>query len=127
MKVYITLSFRPSFEELKTRYYKEMRRFIEIPTRFKGFSEQTENLIFPVIIERNSLGLITCYRQSAILFRRVLAATTKFEEWVVFGSITDLDAFVDEHLTSAAHFEKNFKALKQKGTLLIVQRDCGLV
>ncbi len=88
-----------------------------MPTRFRGFSEQTENLIFPVIIERNALGLITCYRTGGILFKRVLAATTKFDEWVVFGEIADLDAFVDEHLTNAADFEKNFKALKQKGIL----------
>lgn len=65
------LHFKPPFEEIKAKYFREMKKFIGIPKQFRGVSESNENLIYHVIIERNSEGFITCYRKSDFLFRRL--------------------------------------------------------
>ncbi|XP_071126281.1 cytoplasmic dynein 2 heavy chain 1-like isoform X2 [Mytilus edulis] len=108
------LQFRPPFEEIKAKYFREMKRFISIPNHFKGVSEDATNLIFPAIIDRNAEGFITCYKKADVLFKRLDEAQTQFKEWVVLGAV-DLDEFVEKHLTQLSDWEKNFKGLKLRG------------
>ena len=56
-----------------------MKRFISIPNQFKGVSEQGEELIFGVMIDRNAPGFLTIYRKAEDLFRRLLAVQDKFK------------------------------------------------
>ncbi|KAK3100036.1 hypothetical protein FSP39_013759 [Pinctada imbricata] len=108
------LQFRPPFEEIQAKYFREMKRFISIPNNFKGVGDDTTNLIFPAIIDRNAEGFITCYRKADALFKKLDASQTQFREWVVLGSI-DLDLFVEENLKDLSDWEKNFKGLKARG------------
>ena len=73
------LQFRPTFEEVRARYFREMKRFISIPNQFKGVSEQGEELIFGVMIDRNAPGFLTIYRKAEDLFSRLLAVQDKFK------------------------------------------------
>ncbi|KAK6172722.1 hypothetical protein SNE40_016326 [Patella caerulea] len=108
------LQFRPPFEEVKAKYYREMRKFISIPNHFRGVTETTGSVIYTAIIDRNADGFITCYKKANILFQRLWAVMDKFKDWVILGSL-DLDRFVEEHLTELSDWEKNFKALKVRG------------
>ncbi|CAL8361611.1 unnamed protein product [Merluccius merluccius] len=108
------LQFRPPFEEVRARYFREMKRFISIPNQFKGVSVQGEELIFGVMIDRNASAFLTIFRKAEDLFSRLLAIQDKFKEWVVLGQV-DIEKLVEKHLHSVQDWERNFKALKARG------------
>jgi dynein heavy chain 2 len=39
-------------EEIRMKYYGQLKRFLAIPNNFRGVSETNEALIFPTIIDR---------------------------------------------------------------------------
>ncbi|XP_053561557.1 cytoplasmic dynein 2 heavy chain 1 [Bombina bombina] len=108
------LQFKPPFEEIRAKYYREMKRFISIPNQFKGLSEPGEEPIFSVMSERNANGFITVFSKAEDLFRRLFAVMDRFKEWVVFGQV-DIDALIDKYLCNVHDWEKNLKALKIRG------------
>lgn len=73
------LQFRPPIEEIKAKYYREMKRFISLPKHFKGVNETNKNLIFQTIIERNSEGLTNCYYRSEELFKALASVLDIFK------------------------------------------------
>lgn len=73
------LQFRPPFEEVRARYFREMKRFISIPNQFKGVSAQGEELIFSVMIDRNASGFLTIFSKAEDLFTRLQATQHKFK------------------------------------------------
>ncbi|KAA8593993.1 hypothetical protein FQN60_004827, partial [Etheostoma spectabile] len=108
------LQFRPPFEEVRARYFREMKRFISIPNQFKGVSAQGEELIFSVMIDRNASGFLTIFSKAEDLFSRLQAIQHKFKEWVVLGQV-DLEKLVEKHLNFVQDWERNFKTLKARG------------
>uniref|UniRef100_A0A665UBA6 Dynein cytoplasmic 2 heavy chain 1 n=1 Tax=Echeneis naucrates TaxID=173247 RepID=A0A665UBA6_ECHNA len=108
------LQFRPPYEEVRARYFREMKRFISIPNQFKGVSAQGEEIIFSVMIDRNASGFLTIFNKAEDLFSRLQATQHKFREWVVLGQV-DLEKLVEKHLNSVQDWERNFKALKARG------------
>ncbi|NXK72907.1 DYHC2 protein, partial [Amazona guildingii] len=108
------LQFRPPFEEVRARYYREMKRFISIPNQFRGVSEAEEESIFTVMTERNVSGFLTAFSKAEDLFRRLTDASNQFKEWIVIGQV-DVETLVKTHLSSKHDWEKNFKALKVRG------------
>lgn len=73
------LQFRPPFEEVRARYFREMKRFISIPNQFKGVSAQGEKHIFSVMIDRNASGFLTIFSKAEDLFSRLQAIQHKFK------------------------------------------------
>lgn len=67
------IQFRPPIEEVKSKYYREMKKFISIPNVFKGVGADASatDLIFVAIIDRNASGFLTCYQKAAHLFKRL--------------------------------------------------------
>ncbi|XP_076002176.1 cytoplasmic dynein 2 heavy chain 1 isoform X2 [Genypterus blacodes] len=108
------LQFRPPFEEVRARYFREMKRFISIPNQFKGVSALGEELIFSIMIDRNASGFLTIFSKAEDLFSRLQGVQHKFKEWVVLGQV-DIEMLVETHLTSVQDWERNFKALKARG------------
>uniref|UniRef100_A0A8C5IE70 DYHC2 protein n=1 Tax=Junco hyemalis TaxID=40217 RepID=A0A8C5IE70_JUNHY len=108
------LQFRPPFEEVRARYYREMKRFISIPNQFRGVSEAEDESIFTVMTERNANGFLTAFSKAEDLFRRLTDVSNQFKEWVVIGQV-DMEHLVKTHLSSKQDWEKNFKALKVRG------------
>ncbi|XP_057206860.1 cytoplasmic dynein 2 heavy chain 1 isoform X3 [Triplophysa rosa] len=108
------LQFRPAFEEVRAKYYREMKRFICIPNQFKGVSEAGEECIFTCMIEQNASGFLTIFSKAEHLFCRLTHVMDKFKDWVVLGQV-DVDVLVEKHLHSVQDWERNFKALKAKG------------
>lgn len=65
------LQFRPPFEEIRAKYYREMKKFISIPFHFRGIGDTGEPLIFPSIVERNAPGFALVYQKAEQLFKRL--------------------------------------------------------
>ncbi|KAJ3270644.1 Cytoplasmic dynein 2 heavy chain 1 [Terramyces sp. JEL0728] len=105
------LQFRPSFEEIKAKYYREMKKFINLPTSFKPLGESK---IFKFMVQKNSLCLVSVYKKADSLFTNLAKVVDVFKDWVVLGSV-DLDSFLQENLTEISEYEMNFRQLKQKG------------
>ena len=53
------------------KYYVQLKRFLAIPNEFKGVSDSSENLIFPVIISRNGHRFPHLFRKAEELFQRL--------------------------------------------------------
>ncbi|TPX32194.1 hypothetical protein SmJEL517_g04664 [Synchytrium microbalum] len=107
------LQFRPAIEEVRARYYRELKRFINLPQTFKGVDGAPA--IFPLIVERNSASLEGVYRKAEQLFQALLKLQDNYKDWVALGMIGDMDSFVEQHLTEPSHWELNFKAIKTRG------------
>jgi dynein heavy chain 2 len=105
------LQFRPSLEELRTSYYREMKKFINIPQAFKGFGHAS---LYNKIASTFSFKLIHLYNQAEGIFESLAAVKGKFEPWVRMGRVTDLSLFIEENVQDAAQFEANFAMLKKK-------------
>ncbi|KAJ3390612.1 Cytoplasmic dynein 2 heavy chain 1 [Lobulomyces angularis] len=105
------LQFRPSFEEIRAKYYREMKKFINIPASFRGLSESK---IFSKMIELNDNSLLTVYKKAEILFQNLLKVQDLFKDWVILGTV-NLDDFVEEALVDVSDWELNFRILKGKG------------
>ena len=74
------IQFRPPMEEIKAKYYRDMKKFISIPNMFKGVGDSVgEELIFPAIIDRNASGFVTCFKKAAELFKRLELAQDIFK------------------------------------------------
>lgn len=106
------LQFRPPFEEIRAKYYREIKKFISIPKNFKGLAEN--QALFQNIIQNNSHLFQTVYEKAESLFSRLLAVKNKFEDWVVLGSV-DMEQLVEEKLHSVSDWEMNIKMVKIKG------------
>ncbi len=52
--------FRPPLEELRAGYYREMKKFISIPSLFTGFGNAE---VFAPMAERNAASLTQVYRK----------------------------------------------------------------
>ena len=73
IEVFITyrqqkLQFQPPIEEIRMKYYSQLKRFLAIPKNFRGVSESSENLIFPSIIERNAHRFSHLFSKAEELF-----------------------------------------------------------
>ncbi|XP_045342577.1 cytoplasmic dynein 2 heavy chain 1 isoform X15 [Leopardus geoffroyi] len=108
------LQFRPPLEEIRAKYYREMKRFIGIPNLFRGVGEAGDESIFSVMIDRNASGFLTIFSKAEDLFRRLSAVLHQHKEWIAIGQV-DMEALVEKHLSTVHDWEKNFKALKIKG------------
>ncbi|XP_073414467.1 cytoplasmic dynein 2 heavy chain 1 isoform X2 [Dendrobates tinctorius] len=122
------LQFKPPYEEIRAKYYRDMKRFISIPNHFRGLSEPGAETIFSAMPERNANGFITVFSKAEDLFRRLSAVMDRFKEWVVLGQV-DVDALIEKNLHDVHDWEKNFKALKVKGKDVerlpsVVKIDC---
>ena len=70
------LQFRPPLEEIRSKFYREIRRFVCIPLHFRGVDiTMATDTIFPKMIEQNVKCLQTVYRK-VCWFQLCLAAVT---------------------------------------------------
>lgn len=105
------LQFRPPFEEIRAKYHREMKKFINIPISFRGFGD---GKVFAHMVENNDKSLIVVYRKAEALFQNLAKVLDMFKDWVILGTV-NLDEFVEDALYDVADWELNFRILKQKG------------
>ncbi|KAJ3042257.1 Cytoplasmic dynein 2 heavy chain 1 [Rhizophlyctis rosea] len=119
------LQFRPAYEEIRAKYYREMKKFINIPATFRGLGD---GKIFEQMIDANVASLGVVYRKAELLFQNLLKVFDLFKDWVILGTV-DLDEFAEEALGDVQDWEVNFRMLKSKGKEaealpLVVKVDC---
>uniref|UniRef100_A0A0N4ZU30 Cytoplasmic dynein 2 heavy chain 1 n=1 Tax=Parastrongyloides trichosuri TaxID=131310 RepID=A0A0N4ZU30_PARTI len=109
------IQFVPAFEEIKVKYYKELKKFISLPSKFKGIQmNDQENTLFRTIMEQNGRRFYSLYNKTEKLFEKVLNCKKPFEEWVVIAYV-DLESLIEEKFTKASDWESQLKLLKTKG------------
>lgn len=77
------MQFRPPIEEIRAKYFNQMKKFISVPVLFKGVNDIQENLIFPIILERNSHSFLGLYKKTEDLFHRLEMAMLKFQVFFI--------------------------------------------
>ncbi len=70
------LGFKPPFEELRSAYYREMRKFVSLPNAFKGFGNEA---VFAKMSNRNGTSLIRVYENGEKLFLKLEKLRVGFE------------------------------------------------
>ena len=114
------LMFRPSVEELRASYYRQMSKFISIPNNFSGFGN---NDVYAKMADLNSKSLIQVYVKAENLFTRLSALQKSLESWVLLGSVPDIFEYVETNVTEVAQWEVNFKMLKSRRQMLDKMKD----
>ncbi|KAJ3337704.1 Cytoplasmic dynein 2 heavy chain 1, partial [Kappamyces sp. JEL0680] len=119
------IHFRPSLEEMRAKYFREMKKFINLPSSFKPLGDTS---IFASMVHNNAKSLKSVYVKADQLFVNLSKVQDQFLEWIVLGTV-DLDEFVENAVVDIAEWEQNFRMLKQKGKEaeqlpLLIQVDC---
>eukprot|EP00899_Mesostigma_viride_P029629 jgi/Mesvir1/9851/Mv22388-RA.1 len=106
------LVFEPPLEDVRSAYYKELKKFLNTPLSFKGVTDAD---FFKHILSApgQAASIAGCYEKSEQLFTRLADEQKKLYEWVALGTV-DLDEFVDAHLELAEDWEMNLKVLKAR-------------
>ncbi|KAJ3141233.1 Cytoplasmic dynein 2 heavy chain 1 [Geranomyces variabilis] len=105
------LQLRPPFEEVRAKYYRDMKKFLNIPAAFRGLGETD---IFPCMTDNNAEALSAVYAKANRLFDSLSKVQDLFKDWVILGTV-DLEEIVEESLVDISDFEANFRMLKTKG------------
>ena len=104
-------AFHPKMEELRSTYYKQMRKFITMPNAFKGLGNSRK---FARMASSNSSSLVNVYNKAEDLFKRILEFKESMEGHAVIGKVCDLHEYVEAHCHSLSDWDVCIKVLKQK-------------
>ncbi|XP_076054654.1 dynein cytoplasmic heavy chain beethoven [Oratosquilla oratoria] len=108
------LQFRPPMEEVRMKYYGQLKRFLAIPFNFKGVSEVNEHPIFPAIVDRNAHRFAQLFRRAEDLFERLEGVKERFVDLAALGS-SDIEQLVEKHCATAEDWDRNFRTSKARG------------
>ena len=108
------LQFLPPIEEIRMKYFSQLKRFLSIPNNFRGVSETTENSIFPNIVDRNAHRFSHLFQKAEDLFNRLDKVKDRFNEWVALGSV-DVEDYIMTNFKDSDQWEQNFRASKSRG------------
>uniref|UniRef100_A0A1I7UMZ6 Cytoplasmic dynein 2 heavy chain 1 n=1 Tax=Caenorhabditis tropicalis TaxID=1561998 RepID=A0A1I7UMZ6_9PELO len=108
------IQLRPAIEEVRSKYYKELCRFLRIPDKFRGVQEDENSTEFYAqMIERSMHLLPSVYEKAEQLMNKVETCDAIFADWLVISQV-DLEELIEENLKTAADWEAQFKVLKAK-------------
>ena len=105
------LQFEPPLEEIRAQYYKEVKRFLAIPSNFRGVSATGDT--FKPMTRANSKGVATVFKKAEKLFAKLQRSVAPFNDWVALGTV-ELEQFLAKNLNVVSDWELNFKVLKQR-------------
>jgi dynein heavy chain 2 len=104
-----TVHYRPPLEELRSSYYREMRKFIGIPNSFTGFGNKD---VYVQMADRNAKSLIQVYVKAEELFQKLFDQQESLKDWVALGKVADIFQYVENHCTTVHQWETNLDVLK---------------
>ncbi|VDL62610.1 unnamed protein product [Nippostrongylus brasiliensis] len=109
------LQLRPPIEEIRAKYYKEMRKLLSIPEKFKGLLEGDQmSKFFSTMLGKNADRFPSVYEKAEQLMRAVEKVDLQFADWLVLAQV-DLEQLFEENFTKASDWEMQLKILKAKG------------
>jgi dynein heavy chain 2 len=104
------LDFKPPLEQIRQSYYRELKKFVNIPYTFEGFGNAH---IYKKMGPRNSKRLLQVYAKAEALFERLQDILFKYQEWTILGQV-DLDAYIEQNVKTSEEYITNFKMLRAK-------------
>ncbi|KDO32540.1 hypothetical protein SPRG_03015 [Saprolegnia parasitica CBS 223.65] len=105
------LALKPPIEDVRTNYYKAMKKFIGRPSIFKGFANPA---VFAPMTDHNAAGIVHVYRNGEKLFAKLEAVLVEYDEWTCLTRAPDLDSVLESLLVDVGDWDSNLKALKLK-------------
>lgn len=109
------LVFQPPIEELQAFYYKEMKKFISIPTAFQGLSGSKGGELFNRMSQSaNVSSLVRVYEKGELMFTKLLGVCQEYQKYFKLGLVNDMDGFIEETVNQVGDWELNFQVLRQK-------------
>ncbi|KAL6730872.1 hypothetical protein Aduo_001798 [Ancylostoma duodenale] len=109
------LQLRPPIEEIRAKYYKEMRKLLSIPEKFKGVTEgEQAGKFFATMLGKNASRFPSIYEKAEQLMSTVENVDSQFADWLVLAQV-DLEQLIEEKLKTASEWEAQMKLLKMKG------------
>ncbi|GAB5365644.1 hypothetical protein AAMO2058_001075600 [Amorphochlora amoebiformis] len=106
------LKFKPPLEELRLRYFRNIKQLIDLPRTFKGFGAVKD--LYAKIPEKNAQGLFLVHRHAEMNFINLKKIKEGLLRWVALGTINNLDEFVMGRLQTVEDWSMNFKSLLRK-------------
>ena len=106
------LTFRPPLEEVRSSYYRTIKRYLDLPKSFVGFSEAS-GALYASIPERNAEGLAFIFSQCERVFDELEALLEEYRPWGALG-LVDVEEWMEGRLKVVGDWELNFKAVKQR-------------
>uniref|UniRef100_A0A8D8QIW2 Cytoplasmic dynein 2 heavy chain 1 n=2 Tax=Cacopsylla melanoneura TaxID=428564 RepID=A0A8D8QIW2_9HEMI len=106
------LQYSPPMEEIRMKYYGQLKTFLSIPQNFRGLDDDTK--IFPQIIERNASKFAVVFKRAEDLFNKLIEIKHQWEDRVALGSV-DFEHIIRENLNVASDWDLNFRASKTWG------------
>lgn len=104
------LQFRPTIEEIRSKYYSQLRKFLEKPMSFRGLSDQSSKL-FRTMVERNQHRFTSLYQAADNILKKLDTTKESWLPWVSLGCV-DIEELCNNHLKSWKQWDMNFKACK---------------
>jgi dynein heavy chain 2 len=105
-----TLDFKPPLEQIRQSYYKELKKFVNIPYTFEGFGNSQ---IYKKMGARNAKRLVQVYFKAEMLFDKLTELLARYAEWTALGQV-DLDAYLEAHVKTSDEYVANFKTMRSK-------------
>ncbi|KAI9183234.1 hypothetical protein H9P43_004151 [Blastocladiella emersonii ATCC 22665] len=105
---------RPPLEELKAKYFREVRRLISMPLNLRGLIEQES---YSDIVDDYAEDLLDVYRKADQVFDDLDKKLAAYADWAAIGCLTQdkLVEVVSANCITVQDWEAHFKTLKQKG------------
>lgn len=105
------LQFRPTMEEIRSKYYYQLRKFVEKPENFRGVSDRGHR-IFKVMAERNQHHFLSLYEKGEVKLKNLENYKSSWMRLVALGCI-DLDETCCQRLKNWMDWDENFKQCKR--------------
>jgi dynein heavy chain 2 len=106
------IGYKPALEEMKQKYYKEVKAFITLPsTNFQGLGGNQD--IFKQIPEKNSKYLSVVYSKTEELFEKLFKFTENFKAWTVIGAL-EMESIIEKYFKTNEDWDGNLKGLRLK-------------
>lgn len=106
------LQLRPTIEELRNKYYREMKKIVQLPTNFKSLGNSLD--LFSSMVDSPPLSLNFLYASAEKLFSNVIIATEAFQSFL-FPTWLDIPLIIGRTLKSLSDWELSFRLIKEKG------------
>ena len=106
------LTFRPPLEEVRSSYYRSMKKLLDLPKSFTGFADTPQSSsLYASIPERNAEGLSWIFAECERMMAGLEEVMEEYRGWAVLG-LVDVEEQIEQRLRVVGDWELNFKALK---------------
>jgi len=116
------ITFRPPLEEIKSKIFARIRKFLSMPSLFSGLSDPTKkgDSIFSAIYARSFETFPFLYSKAADIIRELEGVASRFNDWVSLHAIlasysnntTGLSVALE--LNSVEDYKRNLVMLKTR-------------